>query len=151
MKQLHGTASAEVAQTIERCYAVLADIERYPSWYPEVVRAVEVLDRGVDGTPLRAETKLHLSHGPLVKDFDLLLALSLDPPLSVSLARVPHGAPDDEEFEVIWRLRKGTETRIELELRASVAVPRWLPVGDVADAFAAGFVAAASRRAQTVT
>ncbi len=146
MKHLRGAASGESERASADCFAMLADIESYPGWYPEVVRTMQVVQRDEQGAPVRAETTLHLSRGPLVKDFELLLALDARPPSRVMLSRVPHGPPDGEEFEVTWRLEDRGSTHIELELRASVAVPRLLPVGDLADAFARGFVDAAIKQ-----
>ena len=60
MKHLTGTAQAGVGVPIEECLTFLASLEAYPSWYPDVVREVEVVESGKDGLPLRAETKLHL-------------------------------------------------------------------------------------------
>jgi Polyketide cyclase / dehydrase and lipid transport len=69
MKKLHGTATEVVAAPLDQCLALLEAVDRYPTWYPEVVRDVEVLDRDPSGQPTRARTKLHVSRGPLVKDF----------------------------------------------------------------------------------
>jgi ribosome-associated toxin RatA of RatAB toxin-antitoxin module len=143
MKSLHGEASAGVGAPIEECLALLAAVERYPSWYPDVVRQVDVLERRPDGLAARAEVTLHVAHGPLVKDLHLLLAVRVDAPDTVVLTRIPHGPPDDERFEVTWRLQAGTETSIHLALDAELAVPRFVPLGGVGDTVASGFVAAA--------
>ena len=71
MKELHGTAAEFVAAPLDQCFALLADIDGYPSWYPDAVRGVEVLDHDGDGRPSRVRAKLHLSQGPLVKDFQI--------------------------------------------------------------------------------
>jgi hypothetical protein len=146
MKAMHGTATATVDVAMERCIALLAAIDRYPDWYPEVVREVKVLEWGEDGGARRARAKLHVSHGPLVKDFDLLLALSVEPSGAVALTRVPDGAFDREEFAVCWWLAaKGRDTRIELTLDALLSVPRLVPLGGIGDTLANGFVSAAVR------
>lgn len=146
MKQLHGLASVEVDSPIDACFAVLAALEDYPSWYPEVVRAVAVLDRDKHGLPTRAQATLHVSHGPLTRDFRLLLAIETDRPERVKLARIPHEPGDGERFDVLWRLHEAARTRIEVELQATLDVPRLLPLGSVGEAFAEGFVRAAARR-----
>jgi hypothetical protein len=145
MKELHGAARANVAASLERCFELLQAVERYPSWYPEVVKAVEVVERDGEGRPGKARVVLHMSYGPLVKDFRLLMAVHLERLRVVRLTRLPHEPPDPEQFEVTWRLRDGPGTRIELELNASLSVPRFLPVGGVGDGLANGFVAAAAR------
>src|SRR5947209_16070512 len=96
MKELTGSARAAVAASPEACLALLAAVDRYPTWYPEVVRAVDVVDREPSGQPTRAQTKLHLAQGPLTKDFDLLMAVAVQPPSTVSLTRVPHRPSDAE-------------------------------------------------------
>jgi len=140
MKELRGAATALVPVPLGQCLALLEAVDGYPVWYPEVVRAVEVLQRDARGLPSRAQTKLHLSAGPVTKDLDLLMAVSVEPPATVKLAKVGGTA----KFDVIWRLSEGENTRIELELAASLDVPRFLPLGDVGNSVAHGFVSAAS-------
>jgi ribosome-associated toxin RatA of RatAB toxin-antitoxin module len=141
---LHGQAAEVLAAPIDQCFALLADVHQYPSWYPEVVRSVEVLDRTASGEPTRARTELHVSAGPLTKDFDLVMAVEVEPPTTVRLTKVPDDS-SEQRFEVIWRLRNGKTTRIEIDLSANLRLPRFLPLGSIGDSLAAGFVAAASR------
>ena len=56
MKDLHGSATTAIEATPEHCIAVLAAVDRYPTWYPDVVRDVEVLERDDAGMPRRART-----------------------------------------------------------------------------------------------
>jgi hypothetical protein len=149
MKQLHGTAHADVARPIEECFAVLVAIDCYPLWCSELVRRVHVLERGDDGVPTRAETTLHVSHGPLAKDLDLLLAVRVQRPEVVQLTRVPYGPSDTEELDVIWRLEKHGETRVELDLHASLAVPRLVPLGGLGEALADRLVRSAVKTLQS--
>ena len=121
-------------------------MERYPSWYPEVVEEVEVRERDDQGRATRAQTTLHVSYGPLVRSFRLLLAVVVERPSTVKLTRIPHDRSDQERFEVLWRLAEsGPGTRISLELDANLSVPRLVPLGGVGDAMAEGFVAAATK------
>ncbi len=146
MKQLNGSAELDVAASIEACYALLSDVERYPGWHPDVVREVEVLAHDADGRPARAQAILHVSRGPLVRDFDLNLAIERQPPGAINLIRLPNEASDPEEFQVRWRLtQSGPKTHISLELNANLAVPRIVPLTGVGDGLAAGFVAALAR------
>jgi ribosome-associated toxin RatA of RatAB toxin-antitoxin module len=140
MKELRGAAAAVVPAPLEQCLALVEAVDEYPAWYPEVVRAVEVLERDARGLPGRAQTKLHLSVGPVTKDFDLLMAVTTEPPATVKLAKVGGSA----KFDVIWRLSEEEGTRIALDLDASLDVPRFLPLGDVGNSVAQGFVSAAS-------
>ncbi len=143
MKELHGTAEAEVSAPIEECLALLAAVERYPRWYPQVVRSAAVLETGPDGHATRAEASLHVVHGPLVKDFELLLAVRVERPATVQLTRIPHGAPDEERFQVRWQLSRAAGTLLHLDLEATLAVPRFVPLGGIGNAIATGFVEAA--------
>jgi hypothetical protein len=145
VKRLTGTASAVIAAPIEECFSLLAAVEAYPSWYAAVVRGVEVIDVAGDGRPSTVRTTLHVSYGPLARDFPLVLAIDLEQPGAVTLTRLPNDASDHEEFEVIWRLENMGRTRIALELDAKLDLPRLVPLGGIGDGMADGFVGAASR------
>jgi ribosome-associated toxin RatA of RatAB toxin-antitoxin module len=140
MKELRGSAATLVPAPLAQCLALVEAVDGYPAWYPEVVRAVDVLERDARGLPSRAQTKLHVSAGPMTKDFDLLMAVTVEPPATVKLTKVGGNA----KFDVIWRLTDGENTRIELQLDANLDVPRFVPLGDVGNSVAQGFVSAAS-------
>jgi ribosome-associated toxin RatA of RatAB toxin-antitoxin module len=143
MKQLHGSADATAMASIEECFTLIGAVERYPDWHPDVVRAVVLL--GHEGDATRAEVMLHVAHGPIVRDFDLLMLVTHEPPSVMNLTRIARTIDDEEEFRVRWELRPvgPARTELKLELDASLAVPRLLPLGGVGDTFAAGFVRAA--------
>jgi ribosome-associated toxin RatA of RatAB toxin-antitoxin module len=143
MKALRGTATSVVAAPIEQCLALVEAVDGYPRWYPEVVREVEVTEAADDGRPTRARAMLHVSRGPLVKDFRLLLAIDVERPTIVRLTRIASGPSDQQRFNVTWRLEDHGDTRIRLELDANLSVPRFLPLGGIGDAMAEGFVQAA--------
>jgi hypothetical protein len=145
MKELRGTASATVGADPEECTALLAAIDAYPRWYPELIRAGEVLERTPDGVPSRARTTIHLAVGPLVRDFELEVAVAVAPGREVTLTRVPHEASDPEQFRVDWRVHPRPQVRLDVELTARLDVPMLLPLGGVGDSLAQGFVEAASR------
>ncbi len=136
-------AAASVEASVEACLALLADVEGYPRWHPEVVRGVEVSERDRAGRASRARVELRLGFGQLAGSFEELMAVSVRPGEEVRLERIPHGAGDPERFEVRWRVTAGPPTRLELELSASLELPRLLPLGGLADSVAQGFVAAA--------
>lgn len=142
MKQLHGSATANVSASAAECLALLADVERYPLWYPDVVRDVRIDERSSEGLPSRARVALHVAHGPIVRDFDLLMAVSVEP-RSVALTRIARTSSDEETFRVLWTVEELTATRFHLALEASLSVPRLLPLGGLGDAISAGFVSAA--------
>jgi hypothetical protein len=105
-----------------------------------------VIERDPTGQPTRVRAKLHLSQGPLSKDFDLLMAVAVHAPSTVRLARVPNEPSDEEQFEVTWHVDAAAQTQIRLDLHANLAVPRFLPIGGIGDAVADGFVTAAARQ-----
>jgi Polyketide cyclase / dehydrase and lipid transport len=146
MKELHGSAATAVAAPVERCIALFEAVDQYPSWYPDVVREVEVLERGEGGRPTRVRTILHVARGPLVKDFHLVLAVASDGAQEVRLTRVRDASSGPELFEATWHAEDGAATRIRLDVTASLDVPRFLPVGGIGDAMAEGFVTAAANR-----
>jgi hypothetical protein len=143
MKHLHGAAQGDVDVPIEECLTFLAALEAYPNWYPEVVTDVKVVESSDDGLPCRAETKLHLSYGPVARDLDLLLAVTVKRPGLVELKHIPRGPSSGASFDASWRLEDGHGTHLELELDATMPVPRLVPLGGVGDAFASGFLQAA--------
>ncbi len=143
MKRLHGAAQGAVGVPIGECLTFLAALEAYPSWYADVVKEVQVVESGEDGLPLRAETKLHLSYGPVSRDLDLLLAVRVSRPGLVALTHVPRGPSSGASFDATWRLQDRAGTHLELDLDATMPVPRLVPLGGVGDAFAAGFMQAA--------
>ncbi len=145
LKDLHGTASRTVSASPADCYALLTAVEGYPDWYPQAIRAVDVLDRDADGQPRRARTQLHLSWGPVVKDFDLVLAVEVEPLVTVRLVKVSD-RPSVNSFDVTWHVRDAGSTQIDVDLRATLDLPRFLPLGGIGNAIAGGFVDAAARR-----
>jgi hypothetical protein len=145
MKDLHASASATVAAAPVACTALLAALDQYPGWHPDVIRDAEVLERDRDGTPVRARATVHLALGPVARDLALLLAVAVEPGRKVTLTRAADEPSDPERFQLTWRVDPGPSTRLEVELSAHVDVPRFLPVGGVGDSLAQGFVEAASR------
>lgn len=143
MKDLRGEASQRVQAPPQRCLDLLADLESYPRWYPEVVRRIEVVQRDGDRVT-RARATLHAAIGPINRDFELLLSVTRGTD-TVTLGREPHERSDREHFEVKWRaIAAGADhTRLELALAASLNLPRMLPTRGLGDTLAAGFVGAA--------
>lgn len=143
MKRLHGSADATAKASLQECLVLINAVERYPQWHPNVVRDVVLLAGEEPET--RAKVALHVAHGPIVRDFDLLMVVTHESPSSMTLTRIARTSEDEEEFRVRWQLRPlgPAQTGLSLELDASLAVPRLLPLGGIGDTFAAGFVQAA--------
>jgi hypothetical protein len=145
MKDLRGSATGVVAASVQECVRFFRAVDGYPAWHPDVVRKADVLERDGDGNPTKARGLLHVAVGPLVKDFNPILAITVDGTRTVKLKRVPNDPGDSERFEVTWHLQEGEATRIRLQLEASLSVPRFVPVGGIGDSMAQGFVSAATR------
>ena len=145
MKELTGHAERTTPASHEQCMALLEAVDSYPNWYPAVVKSVEVLERNDQGRPTKAQTKLHVQHGPITRDFDLTMDVHVDPAGVVRLSRIPHHGSDGEKFDVTWRVSGAGPSQIRLDLAANLNVPRFLPLGDVGESMAAGFVNAATR------
>jgi hypothetical protein len=145
MKELTGNASAATAASVDAAMTLLAAIDGYPRWAPNVVKEAEVLERDADGHPTKARTKLHVERGRLTRDFNLVMAVNVDPSGTIKLSRIPHEPSDEERFEVTWRVDGGNSTRIQLALGANLNVPRIVPLGGVGDALAADLLSAATR------
>jgi len=145
VKELGGSAQTAVDASREACFELVSDVERYPSWNPELIRRIEVLEVHSDGRPTRVRTTVHVAAGPVTRDFDLVMDVEYSGQDAVSLSRVPHEAGDPEQFEVVWRIRDGTPTSLAVELSAQLEVPRLLPLGGVGDRIAQEFLEAAKR------
>ena len=145
MKQLSATATGVAATSIERCYEHLLDVERYPQWYPEGAKRVEVLERDAAGAAAKVDAVLAAVAGPLRKDFPMRLAIEQDRPTRIALARVADDRGDHELLTIAWMLRALGETQTELtvELGARLDVPMFLPIDPVAREVANGFLQAA--------
>ena len=144
MKELSGEAAATVGAPATRCIELLAAVDRYPEWYPDVIRSAEVLERDRAGAPTRAAADVHVAVGPVSRSFALLLDVEVKRD-GVRLERVSSEPSDEEEFEVLWHVRSRRPTELHVTLRARLEVPRFLPIGDVGETVAQGFVEAARR------
>ncbi len=120
---------------------MLAAVDRYPDWYPEVIREVEVLAREADGHPKRARTTVHLAVGPFAHDFHFEVTIAVLP-AAVLVSRVPNEPSDEDRLEINWQVGAG---ELGVHIEARLDVPRLLPVGSVGESVAQGFVEAAKR------
>lgn len=144
LKELSASASDIAPATIERCFALVADVERYPEWYPTGVKRVEVLERGEDQRPNLVAAVLAVGDGPLHMDFNLEMAVATTDPSSVDLSRVKKDAADGELMVVSWSLAAAAAgTELAVGLRAALNLPPFLPVGAIAQSVANGFLGAA--------
>lgn len=145
MRDLSATSAGEAPAPIEVVFERLSNVTDYPSWYPAGVKYAEELERGPDGEPSTVKTTLALAQGRIQRDFTLHLAVTRDRPRMIELRRLPKTADDRELVTITWQLGElGQErTRIEVALAAKLDIPRFLPLGGIADNIAGGFLNAA--------
>jgi hypothetical protein len=144
MREFHGAAAEVVAAPLEDCLVLLAAVDRYPDWCPDVVRAVEVLDRGADRQASSVRMTMHIARGGFDTEFDLFLTVIVEPPGTVKLTRV-RKRPTSQEFNATWMLTPAGSTRVALQLDAKLRVPWYIRAHGIADAIAQRFVTAACR------
>ncbi|HEY1521910.1 MAG TPA: SRPBCC family protein [Solirubrobacteraceae bacterium] len=145
MKDLRGQATGTVSADPERCFDVLLAVDRYPAAYPEVIRHVEVVKRGRNGSPLIARATVHLTIGPLQRDVELLMKMSSEPNRIVRLTRIPDDRSDHERLSLTWQITPGPPTRLTVRLRARLDVPRMIPTNGAGGSLARGLLEAALR------
>jgi hypothetical protein len=124
-RRLRGTAGARLPAPVDACFAVLRDVESWPDWQDNVSR-VEVLDRTDDGAPERIALQLHL----LAFHPSMRAAVTLDPPSSLALDRIPDGPGDDESLRLTITLAPEGDaaTNAAADIEAALDVPRLVPL-----------------------
>ena len=95
MKQLQGSASAEIELPVEDCFALLASIERYPAWF-EFIRDAEILEREPGGRPRLVRVGLHVPQSPFGTDFAFTVAVEADHPEAMQFTKLPEGPTDQD-------------------------------------------------------
>jgi ribosome-associated toxin RatA of RatAB toxin-antitoxin module len=146
MKKLAATATANTAATPQQAYALLIDLDAYPSWYPAGVPSAETIERNADGVPTVAKARIEVNVGPIKRGFNVHLAVTATPDESVELKRMPKSADDHEELNVCWRIvpAPGGGSTLSAELTANLSVSPFLPVEPFAPMIAQGFADAAA-------
>jgi ribosome-associated toxin RatA of RatAB toxin-antitoxin module len=146
VKAFDGRASTTVPADQERCFALLAAVEEYPSWNPDLVRRAAVLERDAAGRPVLVRMSIHVAESPIAKDFDVPLSVRAEPLRSVALTRAAAGSSDRTELDLRWELAPADGTRIELTFHAATPlVPSFLPLPNVGDQIAQRLIKGAER------
>ena len=118
-------------------------MDGYPTWFPEMVRDVEVLQRDAADQPTGARTTLHVARGPLVHDFDLVMAIAVEPPGTVKLSKVTSDR-SPSRFDVTWSLKPQRARESSWTSPRRSPSPSWFRAA-TRNAIVNKFVAAASR------
>ncbi len=145
MREISATATGTAQASIDAVFAQLRDVEHYPDWYPAGAKSVEVVERDAGGLPVAVNAVLAAVAGPLRKNFDVRLAVEAQAPTRVALVRIADDRGDHEALTISWTLRElgPQQTEVKVEMVAHLDVPPFLPVGQVAQEAAGGFLAAA--------
>jgi ribosome-associated toxin RatA of RatAB toxin-antitoxin module len=96
MADLEGSRSIEIAASIERCFAIAADLDRVPEWHGAITE-VEVLERDQDGRATLVESEMDAS----VTRVKMRLRFSYDEPTTVRWTRE---SGDLRSLDGSWRL-----------------------------------------------
>jgi ribosome-associated toxin RatA of RatAB toxin-antitoxin module len=146
MKKLAATATANTAATPQQAYALLLDLDSYPSWYPAGVPSAKTTERGPDGEPTKADARIEVNIGPVKRGFNVTFAVTVEPETMVELRRLPKSSDDHEQLVVRWRIAPGAHggTTLSTELDAELSVSPFLPVEPFAPMIAQGFADAAA-------
>lgn len=152
MKEINGKAEATLDAPAAEVLALVAAVDRYPEWHPDVVRQVEVIDRdrAHGGQPDEVRVTLRVPVlGGLGPDREMLMAVEAEAEAEagrVTLRRRPYDERDREQLEAVWTIEGDRPTQLSLTVEAQLDVPGLVPLGAVGDTLAGGFVEAAARR-----
>jgi hypothetical protein len=132
LKALDGRAERAVAASPDAVYEVLADVARWPDWYP-AVRSVEV-----------AGERVHVRAQMLGMPLSFQADVRRGPPQTVEVERVPYDEDDAEELRIVLSVQpEPAGSRVAADFSARVDVPRLLPLpGGVGDRVADGLLSA---------
>lgn len=110
MADLSGSESIEIDSPLERCFEIIADVERAPEWHGAMI-AARAIEHDPDGRPVLVETK----HDALVAKLDVVLRFSYDEPTGMTWSRA---SGDLRSLDGGWRLEElgGGRTRATYSL-----------------------------------
>ncbi len=128
------------------CFAVLAAVDRYPSW-SEFVREVVDVECDDHRRPSRAHVVVHVPQSPFGKRFEFDVAIRTVPPRAVHVTRLPNTPADADQLSLSWSLSDDGGTRVVLEFSASVSfLPGLVPLPGVGDLIAGTLLEDAASR-----
>ena len=96
MTLLHGTSSAEIAASIDRCWAIVEDLSEAPGWQ-QGLEQVTVVERDDRGRPLVCDT---VTDAKFTK-VRCRVSLTYDPPHRMEFTRI---SGDAQEMQGSWEL-----------------------------------------------
>ena len=110
MADLEGSSSIDIEAPIERCFQIIADVERAPEWQGAMQKA-RALERDADGRAMLVETHIHA----IVADVTVWLRFDYSEPTGMRWTRE---RGDLKSLCGAWRLedRGGGQTRASYSL-----------------------------------
>lgn len=112
------THSADVAASVEDCFAVLVDFEDYPRWASPIT-SCHILERSDDGLPRRVEFALDMT----IKTIRYVLEYTFDPPHGASWKLVEG---DVKDVEGSYRFEP-TATGTKATCAQAIDIGFWIP------------------------
>jgi ribosome-associated toxin RatA of RatAB toxin-antitoxin module len=115
--RVSGSATAILAADAATCYAAVADLAAYPSWYPGVSEAEPLSDDGGPAARLRFDAGI-----AVLPPFSCVMALELQPPTRI-VPRVRSGPLTVGGEGWTFTPAAGGETSVVLSLEVEMGVP----------------------------
>jgi len=136
LKNLSGRAERTISAKPDECYELLADVARWPDWYP-ALREVE--SQG---------DLIHVQANVFGMSLPFQAQVRLDPPTAVEVERVPYHPGDEEELSIRTSIAPDPGgSKVGAEFEARVDVPRLLPLPPATgDRLAGGLLSALEKR-----
>lgn len=113
MTLLTGSSVGDVDAPVERCWAVIQDLSRWPAWQQGLER-VEIVERDAQGRPVVCDT---VSDAKITK-VRCRVRVTYDPPHRLGFARV--SSNDVDEMEGSWELQATGDAATRATYRLAV-------------------------------
>jgi polyketide cyclase/dehydrase/lipid transport protein len=113
MTLLSGSSAADLAAGVDRCWAVLEDVGRWPDWQQGLER-VEVVKRDTEGRAIVCDT---VADAKITK-VRCRVQVVYDPPRRLEFRRLE--SPDVDEMEGSWELSASGADRTHAVFRLAV-------------------------------
>lgn len=113
MTLLSGSSTADVDAAVERCWAVVEDLARWPQWQQGLER-VDVVERDEHGRPVVCD----IVADARITKVRCRVHVSYDPPDRLSFSRVE--SDDVDEMQGSWELQAAGEGRTHAVYKLAV-------------------------------
>jgi ribosome-associated toxin RatA of RatAB toxin-antitoxin module len=83
MSELSGSCSADIAADVQRCWAVVQDVERWPQWQ-QTLEDLQVVERDAEGRPVVCDT---VSDAKLTR-VSVRVGVAYEPPRRIAWSQI---------------------------------------------------------------